>query len=99
MISASNGSGTLGQYSYDGDGKRVKKYVPSTGEVTSFVYDASGKSMEEYSPVVAAPQDAKVNYLTADHLGSPRINTDQNGDIIARHDYMPFGEEIDGTGG
>ncbi|MCV4776699.1 hypothetical protein OFM21_28375, partial [Escherichia coli] len=31
---------------------------------------------------------------TMDHLGSPRINTDANGNITARHDYMPFGEEI-----
>jgi RHS repeat-associated protein len=35
-----------------------------------------------------------VSYLTADHLGSPRINTDQNGEVTARHDYQPFGEEI-----
>lgn len=41
MISASNGTGILGEYSYDGDGKRVRKHVPSTGEVTIFVYDAS----------------------------------------------------------
>jgi RHS repeat-associated protein len=27
-------------------------------------------------------------------LGSPRINTDQNGQVISRHDYQPFGEEI-----
>ncbi len=32
--------------------------------------------------------------MTSDHLGSPRINTDQNGAVIARHDYQPFGEEI-----
>lgn len=30
---------------------------------------------------------------------SPRINTDQNGAVTTRHDYLPFGEEIDGTGG
>ncbi|RMG03209.1 MAG: RHS repeat-associated core domain-containing protein, partial [Acidobacteria bacterium] len=29
-----------------------------------------------------------------DHLGSPRINTDANGNVTARHDYHPFGEEI-----
>ncbi|KXK02149.1 MAG: cell well associated RhsD protein [Acidobacteria bacterium OLB17] len=94
MISASNSSGILGQYSYDGDGKRVKKYVPGTGETTIFVYDAGGKPIGEYSTIVAAPQDAKVAYLTSDHLGSPRINTDQTGAVIARHDYHPFGEEI-----
>src|SRR5690606_24957852 len=58
------------------------------------VYDAGGKSIAEYSTIVASPQDAKVAYLTNDHLGSPRINTDQFGAVIARHDYHPFGEEI-----
>ncbi len=87
-------TGTVGEYSYDGDGKRVKKYVPSTGETTIFVYDASGKSIAEYSTIVANSADAKVAYLTSDHLGSPRINTDANGAVIARHDYHPFGEEI-----
>ena len=92
-------TGTVGEYSYDGDGKRVKKYVPGTGETTIFVYDAGGKEIAEYSTIVASVNDAKVNYLTTDHLGSPRINTDANGAIIARHDYHPFGEEINGVGG
>jgi len=91
-------STTVGQYFYDGDGKRVKKFVPSTGETTIFVYDAGGKLVAEYSTIVASTNDAKVNYLTADHLGSPRINTDANGNATARHDYMPFGEEIFGLG-
>jgi len=99
IVEASNGNGMLGQYSYDGDGKRVKKLVPSTGELTVFVYDAAGKQVAEYSTIVANSTDAKVNYLTSDHLGSPRINTDAKGAIISRHDYHPFGEEIDGTGG
>ncbi|MCC7308867.1 MAG: hypothetical protein IT173_14985 [Acidobacteria bacterium] len=61
---------------------------------TVFAYDASGKLVAEYSTNIAATQDAKVAYLTTDHLGSPRINTDQNGAVISRHDYHPFGEEI-----
>jgi len=72
----------------------VKKYVPSTGEVTVFVYDAAGKLVAEYSTIVASTNDATVAYLTNDHLGSPRINTDANGIVTARHDYHPFGEEI-----
>lgn len=84
----------IGQYWYDGDGRRIKKYVPSTGETTVFVYDASGKLVAEYSTIVASTNDAKVAYLTNDHLGSPRINTDANGAVTARHDYHPFGEEI-----
>lgn len=35
-----------------------------------------------------------MNYLAADTLGSPRVNTDVAGDVVARQDYMPFGEEI-----
>jgi RHS repeat-associated protein len=85
---------TVGQYWYDGDGKRVKKYVFSTGETTIFVYDASGKMVAEYSTIVESTSTAKVSYLTNDHLGSPRTNTDKNGNMTARHDYQPFGEEI-----
>ena len=84
----------IGKYWYDGDGKRVKKEVPGTGEVTIFVYDAAGKQIAEYSTVVASANDAKVAYVTADHLGSPRINTDVTGAVTSRHDYHPFGEEI-----
>ncbi len=86
---------TVGEYFYDGDGRRIKKIVPSTGELTIFSYDVGGKLVAEYSTTIASSQDAKVAYLTTDHLGSPRINTDQYGTVIARHDYHPFGEEID----
>ena len=91
-------TGTVGEYFYDGDGNRVKKYVPSTGETTIFVYDATGKQIAEYSTIVEAPSTAKVAYLTNDHLGSPRINTDANGAVTSHHDYHPFGEEIDRNG-
>lgn len=84
------------QYIYDGDGKRVKKIVPN-GETVVFIYDAAGKLVAEYANQIS--QTPKVSYLTNDHLGSPRINTDENGAVIARHDYHPFGEEIIGIGG
>lgn len=85
---------TIGEYFYDGNGKRVKKHVPATGETTVFVYDASGKLIAEYSTIVAPPSEAKVSYLTTDHLGSPRIITDSNGKVISRRDFHPFGEEV-----
>jgi RHS repeat-associated protein len=84
----------IGEYFYDGDGKRIKKFVPSTNETTVFVYDTSDKVVAEYSTVAASQLEAKVSYLTSDHLGSPRINTDANGKVIARHDFRPYGEEI-----
>jgi RHS repeat-associated protein len=100
MVEAKDANGnTLGTYFYDGDGKRVKKAVPNSEE-TIFVYDADGKLIAEYSNIVASQQEAKTSYLTNDHLGSPRILTDQNGQVISRRDFLPFGEEIQsGTGG
>ncbi|MFN0141014.1 MAG: RHS repeat domain-containing protein [Pyrinomonadaceae bacterium] len=94
QVQVNNAGGIVGQYHYDGDGKRVKKYVPSTGETTVFVYDAGGKSIADYSTVVEPQATAKISYLTNDHLGSPRITTDATGQTISRRDFRPYGEEI-----
>jgi YD repeat-containing protein len=76
----------IGQYFFDGNAKRVKKIVPSTGEVTVFVYDSAGRLSAEYSTQLS--QDPKVSFITSDHLGSPRIKTDENGAVISRNDYL-----------
>jgi len=90
------GSLRVGEYVYDGDGKRVKKKAYDQygviKETTIFVYDSSGKIVAEYS--TALNPTPQVSYLTNDHLGSPRINTNENGAVISRHDYHPFGEEV-----
>jgi RHS repeat-associated protein len=39
------------------------------------------------------------SYLTADHLGTPRVITRADGTVSGRHDYQPFGEEIPATFG
>jgi RHS repeat-associated protein len=57
-----------------------------------FAYDAGGQLIAEYS--TQAPQTHKVSYLTTDHLGSPRIVTDQNGAVISRKDFAAFGDEV-----
>lgn len=83
-----------GRAVYNGDGLRVKKVVPGTGETTIFAYDASNRLVAEYSTVVEPAATAKTSYLTTDHLGSPRITTDQFGQVASRRDFMPYGEEI-----
>ncbi len=88
--SVTNTSGTIGTYFYDGDEKRVKKI--SATETVIFVYNAVEQLVAEYSTQIS--QSPQVSYLTNDTLGTPRINTDASGNVIARHDYMPFGEEI-----
>ncbi|MBK7705110.1 MAG: RHS repeat protein [Acidobacteria bacterium] len=82
-------------YGYDGDGKRVLKMTAA--EKTVFVYNAFGKLVAEYSTVV--PSQPKTSYLTADHLGSPRVVTDGGGFVVSRHDYLAFGHEISDTVG
>ena len=91
FFAASNsGSTPDATYYYDGDGKRVKKV--SQTETTIFVYDASGQLVAEYSTQIATTP--KITYLTQDHLGSPRIVTDQNGVVVSRHDYTGFGKDV-----
>ncbi len=78
FISSNSGSTPDATYSYDGEGKRVKKV--SSSETTIFVYDATGKVIAEYSTALATTQ--QVSYLTQDHLGSQRIITNENGVVI-----------------
>ncbi|MEP6847324.1 MAG: polymorphic toxin type 10 domain-containing protein, partial [Acidobacteriota bacterium] len=70
-------------------GKRVKKVTDQ--ETTVFVY-SSGKLIAEYSTQVSS--QPHTDYTTTDHLGSPRIITDELGQVTARRDFMPFGEDI-----
>jgi uncharacterized protein RhaS with RHS repeats len=87
-VKDSNGN-NVGQYFYDGEGKRVKK-VTNT-ETTIFVY-SGGKLVAEYSTQLAT--NPSINYTTTDHLGSPRIITNELGQVKSRRDFMPFGEEL-----
>ena len=86
---------TIGRYFFDGEGKRVKKETDT--EATIFVYSA-GKLVAEYSTQLS--QSPSIAYTTTDHLGTPRVITDQFGQVKARRDFMPFGEELyTGVGG
>lgn len=88
QISASGGA----NYVYDGLGRRVKKVQGTT--TTTFVYDAFGKLVAEYcSPAGTCGTMIGVRYVTTDHLGSTRVVTDEAAQVLARHDYLPFGEE------
>lgn len=85
----------IGIYSYDGDGKRIKKVTNS--EATTFVY-SGGKLVAEYLLTTATPQIPRTQYITTDILGSPRIISDGSGNIVSRRDFMPFGEELNEIG-
>lgn len=80
----------IGKYYYDGTGKRVKKV--SISDTTIFVYNASGNLVAEYSTQTTS--NPTISYLTIDSLGSPRVITDNGGNVISRRDFMPFGEDL-----
>ena len=76
-------------YGYDGDGHRVTR--TTGGATTVFVYNVGGQLIAEYG---GQATNGGTSYLTTDNLGSTRVVTDKNKGVIARHDYLPFGEEI-----
>ena len=82
------------QYSYDGNNKRIKSHNAITDQTTIFVYDADGDLAAEYTVNVPAPTSPTISYLTEDALGSVRVTTNSSGDIKARRDFLPFGEEL-----
>jgi len=43
---------------------------------------------------VGATVSCNTCYLVGDHLGSTRLVVNESGSVVARHDYLPFGEEI-----
>ncbi|MBZ5555630.1 MAG: hypothetical protein LAO21_23230 [Acidobacteriia bacterium] len=84
-------NGGAATYVYDGDGRRVKKMVDAS--ITTYVYNAQGQLVAEYTNT-SPTGNGGTSYLTADHLGSTRVVTDSNANVIARHDFLPFGEEV-----
>jgi YD repeat-containing protein len=108
----------VSRYSYDADGHRVRRATGGVewwqihgmeGEVIAeYLAGAAPSSpQKEYGYrkgqllVVASP-GANVQWLVADHLGTPRMVVDLTGGLawVKRHDYLPFGEELfAGTGG
>lgn len=77
-------------YLYDGNGNRVKKVRPS--ETTIFVYNINEQLVAEYTS--ATPETNGTSYLINDNLGTPRVILKADGSVRARHDYLPFGEEL-----
>ena len=81
-------------YAYDGNGKRVKSHNSITNQTTIFVYDGDGQMAAEYTVNVPAPTNPVISYTTEDALGSPRVISNSFGEVKARRDFLPFGEEL-----
>ena len=84
------GSATV--YVYDIFGQLAAEYANGTSWSRDYVRWAGGQ-------VIATENASGVGlcttcYLSYDHLGSVRLVTDQNGVVKARHDFLPYGEEV-----
>jgi RHS repeat-associated protein len=95
QVSESNTIGNpQADYNYDGSGRRVVRMVGA--QTTVYVYDAFGALAAAYSNGAMGTAPCHTCYLTYDHLGTTRLITDPKANVIARHDFLPFGEEIPG---
>jgi RHS repeat-associated protein len=107
LASVTEGSITLGEYSYDALGRRKKK-VPG-GNTTLYIYDQNGLLIEECSSdgtwqkdyiylngqplaMIVANAPENVYYYHNDHLGTSQMMTDSTGAVVWSAQYEPFGE-------
>jgi len=96
----------LAEYSYNGFGERIKKvsYSGNSKRVTYFLYDGNKLSAEINDDkdeirhgvflgesLVAYLIGNRTYAVHSDHLGTPRIVTDELGEPVWSADYLPFG--------
>jgi RHS repeat-associated protein len=95
-ISATSSANGNGAFSYDPDGRRIKKTWTSSGATatTYYFYDALGQLASEYSTQPAV--STGTSYVHTDLLGSVRMVTGEkpsNGPapVLECYDYLPYG--------
>jgi len=102
QLASSTKAGVTTVYEYDGLGHRFRKGAASK---TVYAYDAGGKLFGEYDAAgtpqreyiyldntpIAVWTGGKVYALHPDHLGSPRVVTDNTGAVVWNWKGEPFG--------
>ncbi len=104
LIKVTDGAAIKGEYSYNGNGQRVKKLID--GVTTIFHYNLNGQIISESSsagtitaeyvylngqPLAKMEGKNTYNYHN-DHLATPQKMTDSSGTVVWSADYKPFGE-------
>ncbi len=82
--------GATTYYLYDALGQLAAEYTGPTALTKEYI--RMGGQLIAIQNASGTP--CSTCYLTYDHLGSVRLVTDQNANIVSRHDFLPFGEEI-----
>jgi RHS repeat-associated protein len=93
-----NGSNYV-QLTYDGNGKRVKKYNYNTGQNVLYfgeLYEVRGSAgiiqvFAGNKRVASVLADGRTQFYHTNHLGSASVITDGNGAKKEKMEYFPFG--------
>ena len=95
----------IGEYVYDGDGTRIQATEDSV--TTTSIYSwldilyeetMTGNAVYIYGPTgriakrTTINQETNIFYYHTDHLGSTRLVTDSNKNVVSAAAYQPFGE-------
>jgi RHS repeat-associated protein len=107
LIRVLQNSNQVAEYTYNGAGQRIKKVTQT--ETRIFHYDLlghliaetnqSGQMLAEYiylgdQLLVVIKPGESAYYFHNDHLGTPQVLTDGNGNIVWKAVYTPFGEAV-----
>jgi RHS repeat-associated protein len=55
-----------------------------------------GEHLDLLADHTGEESDWRIVFYHTDHLGTPRVLTDELGEVVSRHAFYPFGEEIPG---
>jgi RHS repeat-associated protein len=108
LVQALEGTDKLGEYVYNGNGQRVKKYTNNGSQCSLFHYDKNGLLIAESSSSGAIKAEyiyingqplAKIEgnnifYYHNDHLGTPMLMTNSSGQAVWKGEFLPFGEPL-----
>ncbi|MDM8549183.1 RHS repeat-associated core domain-containing protein [Desulfobacterales bacterium HSG2] len=107
LVKVSQNDVTLGAYSYDGRGRRVKKVA--SGKTVLFHYDSNGNLIAETDENGTPLRDViylngervsmkiygdqtGIYYFLNDHIGTPHKIINASGEVVWEAAYHPFGE-------
>ena len=83
-------SGNYTAYVYDAFGQLASEYANGTTWSRDYIRWGGGQLIATEN----ASGPCGTCYFAYDHLSSIRMVMDQNANVVARHDYLPFGEEV-----
>jgi len=111
LVEVNTADGDTVVYEYDDENIRVSSTV--NGAKTTYLVDSNrpyAQVLEEYEDdnlkvryvhgldLISVERDGEVSVYLVDGLGSTRVLTDLNGEVVATYTYDAFGELLDSTG-